>query len=67
MFQTKKDLEKSEKELRQKKLKKLRKFYDDNFNLYFACLTRFDSQYESRKERGTIYTFKPIKKSHCLG
>ena len=48
--------------LRQKKLKKLLKFYDDKFNLCFACLIRFDSQYESRKEWSALHNLKSVKK-----
>ena len=39
-------LEKLERKLKHKKLKKLRKLCKDNSNLYFACLTRFDSHDE---------------------
>ena len=39
-------LEKLEKKLKHKKLKKLRELCKDNSNLYFACLTRFDSRDE---------------------
>ena len=43
LLKTRNHLEKYEKKLKQKKLKKLRKLCKDNSNLYFACLTRFDS------------------------
>ena len=43
LLKTRNHLEKLEKKLKQKKLKKLRKLCKDNSNLYFACLTRFDS------------------------
>ena len=43
LVKTRNHLEKLEKKLKLKKLKKLRKLCKDNSNLYFACLTRFDS------------------------
>ena len=46
LLKTRNHLEKYEKKLKQKKLKKLRKLCKDNSNLYFACLTRFDSHDE---------------------
>ena len=46
LLKTRNHLEKLEKKLKQKKLKKLRKLYKYNSNLYFACLTRFDSHDE---------------------
>ena len=46
MLKTSYHLEKLEKNLKHKKLKKLRKLCKDNSNLYFACLTRFDSHDE---------------------
>ena len=46
LLKTRNHLEKLERKLKQKKLKKLRKLCKDNSNLYFACLTRFDSHDE---------------------
>ena len=46
MLKTSNHLEKLEKKLKHKKLKKLRKLCEDNSNLYFACLTRFESHDE---------------------
>ena len=43
LLKTRNHLEKLERKLRHKKLKKLRKLCMDNSNLYFAYLTRFDS------------------------
>ena len=48
--------------LRQIKLKKLLKFYDDKLNLCCTCLTRFDCQYESRKEWSALRNLKSVKK-----
>ena len=46
LLKTRNHLEKLERKLKHKKLKKLRKLCKDNSNLYFACLTRFDSHDE---------------------
>ena len=46
LLKTRNHLEKLEKKLKRKKLKKLRKLCKDNSNVYFACLTRFDSHDE---------------------
>ena len=46
LLKTRNHLEKLEKKLKRKNLKKLRKLCKDNSNLYFACLTRFDSHDE---------------------
>ena len=46
MLKTRNHLEKLEKKLKHKKLKKLGKLCKDNSNLYFVCLTRFDSDDE---------------------
>ena len=46
MLKTRNHLEKLERKLKHKKLKKLRKLCKYNSNLYFACLTRFDSHDE---------------------
>ena len=46
LLKRKNHLEKLEKKLKHKKLKKLRKLCKDNSNLYFACLTCFDSHDE---------------------
>ena len=46
MLKTRNHLEELERKLKHKKLKKLRKLCKDNSNLYFACLTRFDSHDE---------------------
>ena len=43
LLKTRNHLEKLERKLKHKKLTKLRKLYKDNSNLYFACLTGFDS------------------------
>ena len=43
LLKTRNHLEKLEKKLKYKKLKKFRKQCKDNSNLYFACVTRFDS------------------------
>ena len=46
LLKTRNHLEKLEKKLKHKKPKKLRKLGKDDSNLYFACLTRFDSHDE---------------------
>ena len=46
LLKTRNHLEKLEKRLKHKKPKKLRKLGKDDSNLYFACLTRFDSHDE---------------------
>ena len=43
LLKTRNHLEKLDRKLKHKKLKKLRKLCKDNSNLYFACLTGFDS------------------------
>ena len=67
MFKTRNHLEKLEEKLRQKKLKKLWKLNDDNSNLYFACVTRFDSQDESRKEWSALHNLRRDKNNYFLG
>ena len=46
LLKTRNHLEKLERKLKHKKLKKLRKLCNDNSSLYFACLRRFDSHDE---------------------
>ena len=46
MLKTRNHLEKLERKLKHKKLKKLRKLCKDSSNLHFAYLTRFDSHDE---------------------
>ena len=46
LLKTRNHLEKLEKKLKQKKLQKLQKLCKDHLNLYFACVTYFDSHDE---------------------
>ena len=56
LLKTRHHLEKYEKKLRLKKLKKIRKLASDE-DLYFACLERFESHYQFFRLKYRFYEF----------